>query len=371
LDRGGSLEVSWAHACLCWAHVQVHWVSSAPAPMAMSRSELGARLGALARRASTADTSLELPGIVWLEHINIVVGDRATAEHFYFAALGCSRDANGRDANIGQQQFHIGGGPDQAPQVVAGSIGLAMPGLDKLRARLEAARPLLSETLYDWADHGEFVSAVCPWGNTFYIWDCDASGNGATATCAEGEPLPTMHQRHLGIDDGMAVRRGPTGANGAGIRFVEFRCPDAGKCALFYQRMFGCHVTAAPDASVTAVGVGPSVHLIFSTAPVSQAETELARGIHICVYITNFATAYAALKQKGLIWTNPRFKNLDQCDTYEQACASRQFRFRYLVDDDIGRAEADGAVIPLLELEHETRSLRHFQFMKHISWAGL
>ena len=325
----------------------------------------GRALGVLARRASAEDTSLELPGIVWLEHINIVIGDRATAEHFYFTALGCTLDANGRDANIGQQQFHIATSIEEAPQVIAGSVGLAMPGLDKLRARLEAARAPLDGTLYDWADHGEFVCATCPWGNTFYVWDCDAaSGSGATSSDATDEPLPKMHQFHLGIDDGMSVRRGPTGADGAGIRFVEFRCPDACKCASFYKRMFGSPVTMAPEASAAAVGVGPSVHLIFTASGVTETESACARGIHICVYITNFATAYAALKEKGLIWTNPRFKHLDRCDTFEEAAASRQFRFRTLVDD--GDAGA-----PLLELEHETRTVRHFQFMKHIAWSSL
>jgi hypothetical protein len=45
------------------------------------------QLGALARRAAADDTSMELPGVLWLEHINIVVGDRPTAERFYFVSL--------------------------------------------------------------------------------------------------------------------------------------------------------------------------------------------------------------------------------------------------------------------------------------------
>ena len=39
--------------------------------------------------------------------------------------------------------------------------------------------------------------------------------------------------------------------------------------------------------------------------------------------------------------------------------ASRQFRFKSIVDDS-GEE--------LLELEHETRTARHFQYMKHIRW---
>ena len=92
-------------------------------------------LGLLVQRASAEDDSLELPGVCWLEHINIVIGARPLAEAFYFGALGCTLDANGRDANIGQQQFHINNGgvaEGDVPQVVGGCIGLAMPSLDAL-----------------------------------------------------------------------------------------------------------------------------------------------------------------------------------------------------------------------------------------------
>ena len=91
-----------------------------------------ASLGALARRAAAEDTALDLAGLLWLEHINIVVGDRALGDYFYFDVLGCTRDANGKDANIGQQQFHISGADAASPQAIYGSIGLAMPGLAEL-----------------------------------------------------------------------------------------------------------------------------------------------------------------------------------------------------------------------------------------------
>eukprot|EP01050_Picozoa_sp_SAG11_P023343 SAG11_NODE_4665_length_1816_cov_1.063483_2_plen_170_part_00 len=117
---------------------------------------------------------------------------------------------------------------------------------------------------------------------------------------------------------------------------------------------------------------------------------------------------------EGLIWTNPRFRHLDRCDTFElvrpapprppptasalpcpppppppprppthgvtiesyaaraasahswrwaraQAAASRQFRFKEL---------RDAAGVALFELEHETRTVRHFQFMKAVRWSA-
>ena len=52
--------------------------------------------------------------------------------------------------------------------------------------------------------------------------------------------------------------------------------------------------------------------------------------------------------------------DLDACDTYEQAVASRQFRMRTIVDLETRE--------PLLELEHEVRAVRHAQFYKRIHY---
>ena len=79
-------------------------------------------------------------------------------------------------------------------------------------------------------------------------------------------------------------------------------------------------------------------------------------GIHICVYIASFRRTFDRLSRLGLTWTNPRFAHLDTCDSYAEAHASRQFRFRHVVDLDTGE--------PLLELEHEVRAQRHAHFFK-------
>ena len=78
----------------------------------------------------------------------------------------------------------------------------------------------------------------------------------------------------------------------------------------------------------------------------------------LCIHI--HWSRYERLSSKGVIWTNPRFEHLDTCDTYEQAAKSRQFRFKAVVDLESGDE--------LLELEHETRTIRHFQYMKHVAW---
>ena len=62
--------------------------------------------------------------------------------------------------------------------------------------------------------------------------------------------------------------------------------------------------------------------------------------------------------------------------TWEEAARCRQFRFRHIIDSyhppigwhlpgPLGPGEQ-----PLLELEHETRAVRHFQFYKDVPFDG-
>ena len=72
-----------------------------------------------------------------------------------------------------------------------------------------------------------------------------------------------------------------------------------------------------------------------------------------------FKDRFALFKKHNLIWTNPRFLNEDTCDTDKEAFENRQFRFKDIINPDTGEK--------LFELEHETRALRHRQFMKQVS----
>jgi len=99
---------------------------------------MAAELAQLVQRAAREDTSLEMPSILWLEHLNLVCGRREATEAFYLHALGCTLDTNRRDANLGQQQFH------------------------------------LNATQFAWEDCGEHVRVTGPWGNVFLIWDSEA-----------------------------------------------------------------------------------------------------------------------------------------------------------------------------------------------------
>ena len=124
------------------------------------------------------------------------------------------------------------------------------------------------------------------------------------------------------------------------------------------------------DASAT-VAVGPSVHLVFTedgsepltdASEARQAGPGGGEGLHICVYISDFRGTFERMSARGLVWTNPRFKHLDTCDDYAEAVASRQFRFKQITDAETGEV--------LLELEHEVRAQRHFQFFKRTHYPG-
>ena len=80
------------------------------------------------------------------------------------------------------------------------------------------------------------------------------------------------------------------------------------------------------------------------------------------MYVEHFKRAFERLGERGLVWTNPRFAHLDTCGSYAEAHASRQFRFRHVVDLETSE--------PLLELEHEVRATRHVQFMKRVRYPS-
>ena len=131
------------------------------------------RNAALVRDAATKQANDK--GLLWLEHINIVVGDRQEAERFYFeegprllSATRRNRAAPGRVARCGptsrNQQFHLAQEEDDDPrQVVRGSIGLCLPDAEKAATRLEK--------FCDVQRHSDTrFTVICPVGNTFHCY---------------------------------------------------------------------------------------------------------------------------------------------------------------------------------------------------------
>ena len=113
-------------------------------------------------------TAEDVGNIVLLEHVNLRQDDQRLATLFYVGGLGLTRDPflHVIDVNMwfncGRQQFHM-------PQRLRGLVGMVQPDLDALVARLEAMKPKLEGTRYEFARSGDAVEATCPWGNRFRI----------------------------------------------------------------------------------------------------------------------------------------------------------------------------------------------------------
>ena len=323
-----------------------------------------AGLAAVVRSAALYDTSLDTGGVLWLEHVNMIVGSREAAERFYIGFLGCTADPSSSfHVNLGRQQFHLSEGE---PHVITGCFGVAVPALDTVRARAAEAAAALQGTSFACRDHGHALEATCPWGNTFFVYSAAVPAEALAG--ASKENMPVMASRQAGWDHGMGVH-----GNQPGLRFVEVRVPPGAAQGVgrFYEEMLGAHVVYDEGGKGAVVAMGPGVHAIFTDIDgVGAEEMGRLRGVHLCIYIYGFRQAYERLHARGLTWTNPRFVHLDTCDSWEEAQASRQFRFRY-IHDPRQEQQSDSGAPPLLELEHETRACRHFQFMKQVEYRGV
>ncbi|KAL3780663.1 hypothetical protein ACHAWO_004144 [Cyclotella atomus] len=323
------------------------------------------------------EQGLDLQGIVWMEHLNLVVGSMDVAKEFYVDFLGCTVDeGNEKHFNLGQQQFHLAANNDP-PQRIIGSICLTVPSLNKIRSRAEAASAALSGTLFsiqEYDDNPNVMTVTCPYGNIFHLYDIsidDEMLNGDINSNAQLSPHKMVNLHKEGGtygSDRMAVRGQP------GIRAVEIACRrgTAAKIARFFETYLNCNVVQLhaaasedndndPNQSNTAiVSVGPGVQIVFiendGNDNILATQYEEMKGVHICIYISNFASTYRTLQESNLIWTNPRFTHLDTCDTWGEAYASRTFRFKDIVDENGGEV--------MLELEFETRPMMHGQYLK-------
>lgn len=302
---------------------------------------------------------LDLQGIVWLEHVNLVVGSKRKAQEFYLDLLGCTADRSASfHVNLGQQQFHLAETGDPA-QKVTGSLGLVVPRLDTLRQRIAALQDKFVDTQFqvlhdnDSDADADHMTISCPWGNRLHLYDLQAEQAALQPTSDSPHKMVKMHaQGGNYAAHRMAVRGQP------GIRFIELACRPrtAAAIATFYREMMHCAVSE-PTVGQAVVCVGPGVHLIYrEDETLSDEDVQAMQGVHICIYVQDFQALYERLQAKDLIWTNPRFTHLDSCDTWEQARASRTLRFKDIIDLSTGEK--------IFELEHETRPMRHGQYLK-------
>jgi hypothetical protein len=247
----------------------------------------------------------DVGNIVALEHVNVRIPSQQLATAFYVVGLGLTRDPYlmvGLDnmwVNVGQQQFHL---PTGAPQVVRGRIGLVLPDLDALLARLAEVKGPLAGTAFGYSVENGAVAVTCPWGNRLR---CHPPG------------------REFGD---MVL----------GLAYVEFDVPGgtAAGIARFYERVMRAPVRITTDGPTPAarVRVGRGQELVFrETDQCGEYD-----GHHIAIYVADFSGPHRFLAERDLV--------TEESDPY-------QYRFEQIVDPDTDE--------PLFVVEHEVRSVTH------------
>jgi hypothetical protein len=250
--------------------------------------------------------------IVHLEHFNVIINDQRLATLFYIVGLGGTRDPylfpglENMWVNFGRTQAHLPSrGTNPKPERLRGTIGLVVPDLGELKARLARVELELrrvmpgTSTQFSWRDADGAVEAICPWGNRVR---CHA-------------PAAEFGRIDLGI------------------AYVDFDVPpgSAAGIARFYNDVM--LAAAVFKESKAFVNVGRNQRLIFSETSLPIPEYD---GHHIQVYIADFGRPYEWLKARDLI-------------TMETD--ANEWRFQWIVDPQDGRK--------LFQIEHEVRSMKH------------
>jgi hypothetical protein len=253
----------------------------------------------------------DVGNIVALEHVNVRIPSQSLATAFYVLGLGLTRDPYlmvGLDnmwINIGQQQFHL---PTANPQVLRGVVGLVLPDLGALEARLAQVKGALAGTAFDYSAHDGTVGVTCPWGNRLR---CHGPG-------------PDFGDMTLGMP------------------YVEFPVArgSAAGIARFYESVMGAPAAVVDTAGSPAarVRVGAAQHLVFREA---DAPLPPYDGHHIAIYIADFSGPHRFLAEHGLV--------TEESDRW-------QYRFEHIVDPATRES--------LFVIEHEVRSVTHPMFLR-------
>jgi len=265
--------------------------------------------------ATQFDRSAEDFGnIVSLEHCNMQIPDQRLAAVFYLEGLGLTRDPymHVTDANMwvnaGRNQFHL---PNRRPtNVFRATIGLVVPHLDLVRARMPVVQAKLEGTRFTWSDEGDTIRVTCPWGNRLRVHAPGAFG-----------------RMELGIP------------------YVDFPVArgSAEGIVRFYRQVLKApaHRVESAGGAAARVKVGLDQHLIFSE---TDQPIEAYDGHHIAVYVADFSGPYKWLLERGLV--------TEESDAW-------QYRFEAICDPLSQQ--------PLFEIQHEVRSLGHPMYPRHMS----
>jgi len=254
------------------------------------------------------DRSTEDVGnIVEFGHVNLRVPDQQLAIVFYVMGLGLTRDPylvtgveNGW-INVGTCQFHLPVGP---AQVFRGVVGLVMPDVEALVARLATVRPLLAGTRFGFVVEGAQVDITCPWGNHIRVHAPAAKHFGRMVL---GMPYVEVH-----VASGTAP----------GI-------------ARFYAEVLGTRATVGADrhGNFARVPAGRGESIVFRETSAAPTPYD---GHHIQIAVADFSGVHRRLLERGLI---------------TEESNQSQYRFENIIDLGSGTV--------LATLEHEVRSMRH------------
>lgn len=239
-------------------------------------------------RDASRQVGCDVHGIVWLEHLNLVVGDMEIAKQFYVEFLGLSIDTNVKHFNLGQQQFHLAANSDP-PQRITGSVCLTVPSLSNIRQRTQSARDALSGTLFsiNEFDNPKMMSVTCPWGNTFHLYDISIDDDNEMID-QHPSPRKMVNLHREGGAYGptrMAVRGQP------GIRAIEIACRKgtANKIAQFYKEYLNCTAIKSERFEAISISLGQGIQLIFvENDSITDQDLESMNGVHVSHYIHIF-----------------------------------------------------------------------------------
>ena len=123
----------------------------------------------------------DVGNIVSLEHINVQIPDQSLATLFYIVGMGFTRDPylnvglNNMWVNVGEQQFHL---PTRSAQVIDGHVGMILPDLKALMARLESIAVGLKGTGFTYSMESDHVAITSPWGNHYRCYESDPAATG-------------------------------------------------------------------------------------------------------------------------------------------------------------------------------------------------
>lgn len=249
----------------------------------------------------------DVGNIVEFGHVNVRVPQQPCAIIFYLMGLGLTRDPYLRVGidnawiNVGTSQFHLPVGP---AQVLRGVIGLVLPDLNALMARLTSIQPLLQDTWFRFSRSGMQVEVTCPWGNRI---------------CVHAPDTRRFGPMRLGMPY-LQINTAPATAPGI---------------ARFYTKVLGAlaHHGTDEKGAFARICVGLHESLVFRETVHALPPYD---GHHVQITVNDFSGVYRHLLERRLV---------------TEESSESQYRFQDITDPD------SGAV--LATLEHEVRSMRH------------